>query len=175
MRASGMHSGPGYRGQMRPGEAMKGFKNFLMQGNFVTLAVAVVIGVALNTVVQALVADLITPLITAAGGGKTNFANLAATVHGGVFKYGLVLNALLSFIIIALVVYYFLVAPNERLTTLASRKKAATTRDCPECLSTIPIGATRCMYCTAQVPPVATPAADVPQPRRFRHGHVASE
>jgi large conductance mechanosensitive channel len=153
---------------------MKGFKKFLMQGNFVTLAVAVVIGVALNTVVQALVADLITPLITAAGGGKTNFASLSVTVHGGVFKYGLVINALLSFLIIAAVVYYMLVAPSDRLTALATRNKVATTRDCPECLSTIPVGARRCMYCTADVAPVPPPA-DVPQPRRARHGQVAPE
>jgi large conductance mechanosensitive channel len=154
---------------------MKGFRNFLMQGNFVTLAVAVVIGVALNTVVQALVSDLITPLITAAGGGKVNFASLTATIHGGQFKYGLVLNALLSFVIIALVVYYFLVAPNARLTALATRNKAATTRECPECLSTIPVGAKRCMYCTAEVAPVPAPTADVPQQRRPGRHHLASE
>jgi large conductance mechanosensitive channel len=154
---------------------MKGFRNFLMQGNFVTLAVAVVIGVALNAVVQALVTDIITPLITAAGGGKVNFASLRVTVHHGVFAYGAVLNALLSFVIIALVVYYFLVAPNARLTALASRNKAATTRDCPECLSTIPVGAKRCMYCTAEVAPVPAPVTDVPQPRRPGRHHLASE
>ena len=153
---------------------MKGFRTFLMQGNFVTLAVAVVIGVALNTVVQALVADIITPLITAAGGGHVNFKNLSATVHGGVFAYGLVLNALLAFIVIAAVVYFMLVSPSEKVTARLNRNKAATTRDCPECLSTIPIGATRCMHCTAQVPPVAA-AADVPQPRRARHSQPAPE
>jgi large conductance mechanosensitive channel len=154
---------------------MKGFRNFLMQGNFVTLAVAVVIGVALNAVVQALVSDLITPLISAAGGSKVNFANLTATIHGSQFKYGLVLNALLSFVIIALVVYYFLVMPNARLTALANRNKAATTRECPECLSTIPVGAKRCMYCTAEVAPDQPPAAGVPQPRRPGRHHLASE
>lgn len=153
---------------------MKGFKNFLMRGNLIDLAVAVVIGVAFNTVVQALVDDLITPLITAAGGGKTTFANLAVTIHHSVFPYGKFLNALLSFLIIAAVVYFLLVAPTTRLTALANRKKAATTRDCPECLSTIPLGAKRCMYCTAELDPVPPPAAtDVPQPRRARH--LASE
>lgn len=154
---------------------MKGFKNFLMQGNFVTLAVAVVIGVALNAVVQALVSDLITPLITAAGGGHVNFANLAVTVRGSAFKYGLVLNALISFLVIAAVVYYALVAPNNRLTALANRNKAATTRECPECLSTIPVGAKRCMYCTAEITPVESPTPDVPQQRRPGRHHLASE
>jgi large conductance mechanosensitive channel len=154
---------------------MKGFRNFLMQGNFVTLAVAVVIGVALNAVVQALVADLITPLISAADGSKVNFASLKVTVRGSVFAYGAVLNALLSFLVIAAVVYFLLVAPSNRLIALASRNKAATTRECPECLSTIPIGAKKCMYCTAEVAPVQTPAADVPQQRRPGRHHLASE
>jgi large conductance mechanosensitive channel len=154
---------------------MKGFRNFLMQGNFVTLAVAVVIGVALNAVVQALVADLITPLISAADGSKVNFASLKVTVRGSVFAYGAVLNALLSFLVIAAVVYFLLVAPSNRLIALASRNKAATTRECPECLSTIPVGAKKCMYCTAEVAPVQTPAADVPQQRRPGRHHLASE
>jgi len=154
---------------------MKGFRNFLMQGNFVTLAVAVVIGVALNAVVQALVADLITPLISAAGGSKVNFASLKVTVRGSVFAYGAVLNALLSFLVIAAVVYFLLVSPSNRLIALASRNKAATTRECPECLSTIPIGAKKCMYCTAEVAPVQTSAADVPQQRRPGRHHLASE
>jgi large conductance mechanosensitive channel len=152
---------------------MKGFRNFLMRGNLIDLAVAVVIGVAFNAVVQALVADIITPLITAAGGGKTSFANLKFHVGHSPFPYGLFLNAVLSFFIIAAVVYFLLVAPSTRLTAIAARRKAATTRDCPECLSTIPVGATRCMYCTAEVPPVPPPAPEVPQPRRARH--LASE
>jgi large conductance mechanosensitive channel len=154
---------------------MSGFRKFLMRGNFIDLAVAVVIGVALNAVVQALVADLITPLISAAGGSKVNFANLQVTIGHSALRYGLVLNALLSFLVIAAVVYYLLVAPSDRLTTRFTRNKAATTRDCPECLSTIPIGAVRCMYCTSQVAPVEAPAPTVPQPRGARHGHVASE
>jgi large conductance mechanosensitive channel len=152
---------------------MKGFRSFLMRGNLIDLAVAVVIGVAFNAVVQALVTDIITPLITAAGGGKTSFANLKAHIGSSVFAYGLVLNSILSFVIIAAVVYYVLVAPSARMTAFANRRKAATTRECPECLSTIPVGATRCMYCTAEVPPVPAPPAEVPQPRRARH--LASE
>jgi large conductance mechanosensitive channel len=154
---------------------MSGFRKFLMRGNLIDLAVAVVIGVAFNAIVQALVTDMITPLISAAGGGKVTFAKLTFSVRGGVFQYGLVLNALLSFLIIAAVIYYLVVAPSARLSALAARKKAATDRECPECLSTIPVGASRCMYCTSQVPPVQVPGGEVPQPRRARHGHLASE
>jgi large conductance mechanosensitive channel len=154
---------------------MKGFRNFLMRGNLIDLAVAVVIGVAFNAVVQALVADLITPLITAAGGGKVNFQNLKVKINGGTFAYGAFLNVLLSFIVIAAVVYFLIVAPSTRLTALATRNKAATTRECPQCLSTIPVGATRCMYCTSEVPPVQPPAPEVPQQRRGRHGQLAPE
>jgi large conductance mechanosensitive channel len=152
---------------------MSGFRKFLMRGNLIDLAVAVVIGVAFNAVVQALVNDLITPLISAAGGAKVNFASLTFSIGSSDFRYGLFLNALLSFVIIAAVVYFLLVAPTARLTVLAARKKAAADRECPECLSTIPVGARRCMYCTAEVGPWQPPSADVPQPRRARH--LASE
>lgn len=153
---------------------MSGFKKFLMQGNFLQLAVAVVIGVAINAVVTALVADLITPLIGAAGGGHVSFSKLSVTVNHQKIPYGLVLNAVLAFIVIAAVVYFLLVSPSERLTARLARNKAATTRDCPECTSTIPIAATRCMYCTTEVPAVPV-ATDVPQQRRSRHGILPSE
>jgi large conductance mechanosensitive channel len=130
---------------------MKGFRKFLMQGNIIDLAVAVVIGVAFNAVVQALVKDMITPLITAIIG-----------------------DHIISFLLIAAVVYWFIVAPSAKMTALANRNKAATDRPCPECLSTIPIGAKRCMYCTTDVPPVAPPT-DVRPPRRPRHGFLAPE
>jgi large conductance mechanosensitive channel len=152
---------------------MSGFRKFLMRGNLIDLAIAVVVGVAFNAVVHALVNDLITPLITAIG-GQPNFGSLFFEVHKSHFKYGDFLNSVVSFTIIAAVVYYLVVAPAARLTALADRRKAATTRDCPECLSTIPAGAKRCMYCTAEVAPVP-PSADVPQPRRgARHGHLFS-
>lgn len=154
---------------------MRGFRNFLMRGNLIDLAVAVVVGVAFNDVVQALVSDLVTPLISAATGSKVTFAGLSFTVGHGVFKYGLFLNALLSFVVIAAVVYYLLVAPAARLTAIAARRKAATDRECPECLSQIPVGARRCMYCTSEVQPVQAAPADVPRPRRARHGHLAPE
>jgi len=154
---------------------MSGFKKFLMRGNLVDLAVAVVIGVAFNAIVQALVKDMVTPLITAIVGNKTSFANLSFKVHNSTFYYGAVINALISFLVIAAVVYYLIVAPAARLTALAQRKQAATDRQCPECLSTIPIDARRCMYCTSEVPAVPPPATGVPAPRHSRHGNLAPE
>ena len=137
---------------------MRGFRQFLLRGNLIDLAVAVVIGVAFNTVVQALIADIITPLIAAIG-GKPNFASLSFTVNKSHFLYGSFINAVLSFAIIAAVIYYLVVTPSTRITAIATRNKEATERDCPECLQSIPVKATRCMYCTAQVPPVGRPTA----------------
>jgi large conductance mechanosensitive channel len=132
---------------------MSGFRKFLLRGNLVDLAVAVVIGVAFNAVVQALIADIITPLIAAIA-GKPKFGALTFTIHNSTFAYGLFINALLSFVIIAAVIYYLVVSPMNRIMSLAQRNKDATTRTCPECASEIPVVATRCMYGTAEVPPV---------------------
>jgi large conductance mechanosensitive channel len=155
---------------------MSGFKKFLMRGNLIDLAVAVVIGVAFNAIVQALVKDLVTPLIGAIGGQhQKDFSKLFFTLRGSQFYYGAVVNAVLSFVVIAAVVYYLIVAPASRLTALAARKQAATTRECPDCLSQIHVAASKCMYCTSQVPPVPAPAADVPVPRQARHRHLAAE
>ena len=153
---------------------MSGFRKFLMRGNIIDLAVAVVIGVAFNAIVHALVNDMITPLITAIVGDHINFNNLSFKVHGSTFTYGAVINEAISFLVIAAVVYWLIVAPAARLTALANRNKAAADRPCPECTSTIPIAAKRCMYCTAEVPPVALPT-NVPAPRRARHGYLTSE
>ena len=135
---------------------MGGFRKFLFRGNLIDLAVAVVIGVAFNAVIQALIADIITPLIAAAG-GKPNFSSLSFTFNHSHFLYGSFINSVLAFVIIALVIYYLVVAPSMKITDLASRNKAATQRECPECLQQIPVAATRCMYCTAEVPPVSQP------------------
>jgi len=135
---------------------MGGFRKYLFRGNLIDLAVAVVIGVAFNTVIQALIADIITPLIAAIG-GKANFSSLSFTVNKSHFLYGSFFNALISFVIIAAVVYYLIVSPAAKITDLTTRQKEATERDCPECLSSIPIKAKRCMYCTSEVPPVAPP------------------
>lgn len=148
---------------------MGGFRKFLFRGNLIDLAVAVVVGVAFNAVVQALIADFITPLIAAIG-GKPNFGALAFTVHSSTFHYGAFINSALSFLIIAAVVYYIIVSPAARVTALATRSNAATQRDCPECLSSIPVAARRCMYCTSEVPPVPQPRQEDPAPRFGRHG-----
>jgi large conductance mechanosensitive channel len=135
---------------------MSGFRKFLLRGNLIDLAVAVVIGVAFNAVVQALIADIIMPLIGAIA-GQPHFGALTFTIHHSKFSYGLFINAALAFVIIAAVIYYLVVSPMNRVMSLAQRNKDATTRTCPECASEIPVVATRCMYCTAEVPPI-TPA-----------------
>jgi large conductance mechanosensitive channel len=134
---------------------VQGFKKFLLRGNLIELAVAVVIGIAFGAIVTSLVKDLITPLIAAIG-GKPDFSGLYFTVNNSKFAYGDFINALISFVIIAAVVYFLVVSPVVKLTARLQRKQEATDRECPECLSEIPVMATRCMYCTALVPPVAT-------------------
>ncbi len=152
---------------------MSGFRKFLMRGNLIDLAVAVVIGVAFTAIVTALVTDLITPLIAAIG-GKPDFSKLTFTVHHSKFLYGSFINALLAFVIIAAVVYFVIVAPAARMQTRLTRRQEATTKECPECLSTIPVGARRCMYCTAVLAEQgAPPPTDVPQQRQGRHGQFA--
>lgn len=136
---------------------MSGFRKFLLRGNLVDLAIAVVIGTAFAAVVTALVKDLITPLIAAIG-GQPNFANLSFMVNHSKFSYGDFVNALISFVIIAAVVYFLVVTPVGRLFDLLSRKQAATERECPACLSAIPIAARKCMYCTTDLTPPAMTA-----------------
>ncbi|MFI0451224.1 large conductance mechanosensitive channel protein MscL [Actinomadura sp. 6N118] len=132
---------------------MDGFKKFLLRGNLVELAVAVVIGTAFGALVTALVSSFITPLIAAIG-GKPDFASLYFTVNGSKFPYGIFLNALISFLIIAAVVYFLVVQPVAALLARMNRNKEATERDCPACLSEIPLKATRCKFCTTEL---ATP------------------
>ena len=132
---------------------MSGFRKFILRGNVVELAIAVVIGAAFGTVVQALVKDLITPLIGAFG-GVPDFSAIFFTVNNSRFLIGDFINALLSFLIVAAVVYYFVVLPVNRLMTRFKPKAALvpeTTRDCPYCLSSIPKAATRCAFCTSEV------------------------
>jgi large conductance mechanosensitive channel len=133
---------------------LKEFRDFVLRGNVVDLAVAVVIGAAFGAVVTALVADFITPLIAAIG-GQPDFSALTFTINDSVFKYGDFINKLLSFLIIAAVIFFLVVKP---LNTLMKRLKPETpvdqpTRACPECLSDIPKPASRCAFCTAQVTP----------------------
>jgi large conductance mechanosensitive channel len=132
---------------------MKGFKQFLMRGNVIDLAVAVVIGGAFGAVVTALVKDLLTPLIAAIV-GKPDFSAIAASVHGSTFLIGDFVNALVAFVLIAAAVYFFVVLPMNALTARLRRGDVPpdpTTKTCAECLSVIPIGARRCAFCTSQV------------------------
>jgi large conductance mechanosensitive channel len=135
---------------------VKGFRTFLLRGNLIDLSVAVVIGVAFNSVVQAMVNDIITPLISAIA-GKPNFGKLTFAIGRATFSYGLFMNALISFLIIAVVIYFLVVAPVAKVLAVFDRRQAAKDRECPECLSQIPLKAKRCMYCTAVVPPPDTP------------------
>jgi large conductance mechanosensitive channel len=131
---------------------MKGFKQFLLRGNLVDLAVAVVIGLAFKAVVDALVKDIITPLIAAIG-GKPDFSQLTFTINNSRFLYGDFINAVVSFVIIAAVVYYLVVLPVNTLIQRSRREPPAdpTTKKCPECLSEIPLDARRCAFCTALI------------------------
>ena len=128
---------------------LKDFKAFLLRGNVVDLAVAVVIGAAFGAVITSFVTNLLTPLIAIPG--KTDFSDLKFTVGGGTFNYGQFLNDLLAFLLIAAAIFFFVVKP---INALMARRKTetdveSTTKDCPECLSSIPSGARRCAFCTA--------------------------
>ena len=133
---------------------MKDFRDFLLRGNLVDMAVGVVIGVAFSAVVTALVSDLITPLIAAIG-GRPDFGFLHFTINHSAFLYGAFLNSLISFLVIAAVVFFLVIRPVNRLMAMRRTEPdvAATTHACPECLSQIPLGARRCAFCTAQVAP----------------------
>jgi len=127
---------------------VKGFKAFLLRGNVVELAIAVVIGVAFGVVITAFVKDLVTPLIAAIG-GQPDFSSMSFTLNKSKFLYGDFLNALIAFIIIAAVIYFFVVIPYTALMQRARKEPPAdpTTKKCPECLSEIPIDARRCAFC----------------------------
>jgi large conductance mechanosensitive channel len=135
------------------------FRQFLLRGNVIDLAVGIVIGAAFNEVVQTFVKALLTPLI-AAMFGKPDFSALAFTINQSKFQYGLFLNALISFLIIAFAVFFFVVKPVNTLTSLARHREPPdpNTRKCPECLSEIPLQARRCAFCTAEVGAVGPPA-----------------
>jgi len=130
---------------------VKGFKQFLMRGNVVDLAVAVVMGAAFGAVVTALVKDLITPIIAAIV-GKPDFSGIVFSVNGSKFPIGDFINALVSFLLISAAVYFFVVLPINTVMERVRRGQAPpdpTTKTCPECLSTIPIAARRCAFCTS--------------------------
>ena len=138
---------------------LKEFRAFILRGNVVDLAVGVVIGAAFTSVVNALVRDLITPIIAAVG-GEQDFGALAFTINGSRFAYGDFLNELLTFLLVATVVFFLVVKPMNTLTARfrPEPKADAPTRPCPECLSGIPAAAQRCAFCTASVAPAAPQA-----------------
>lgn len=132
---------------------LKDFKKFILRGNVVDLAVAVVIGGAFSAIVMALVKDLVTPLIAAIG-GKRDFSNLYFTINNSKFMYGDFINAVISFILIASVIFFLVVQPLNKFIAYSSRNKPPeepSEKKCPECLSKIPKAATRCAFCTAKL------------------------
>lgn len=134
---------------------LKDFRKFILRGNVVDLAVAVVVGGAFGAIVTALVKDMVTPLIAAIG-GKPNFSALTFTVNGSKFMYGDLINAVISFLAIASVVFFFVVQPLNKLMSHlkpADDVERPAERSCPECLSAIPAAASRCKFCTAQLVP----------------------
>ena len=135
---------------------MKGFRDFILRGNVVELAVAVVIGAAFGAVVTAFVKDLLTPLIAAVG-GEPDFAALDFTVNGSRFAYGDFINAMITFLIIAAVVFFFVVKPVNELLSKYRPETAVdqVTEPCPECLSDVPVAARRCAFCTTELTPQA--------------------
>jgi large conductance mechanosensitive channel protein len=132
---------------------MRGFKTFLLRGNVVDLAVGVVIGVAFGAVVTAFVKDLVTPLVAAIF-GKPDFSSLTFTINNSKFSYGDFVNAVVAFLVVAAVIYFFVVVPYTALVARSRKEPPAdpTTKKCPECLSEIPIDARRCAFCGELVP-----------------------
>lgn len=125
---------------------LKGFRDFILRGNVIDLAVAVIIGAAFSAITNSLVTDVFNPLLAAIV-GKPDFSALTLTVHGGVIKYGNFLNALISFVLNAGVVYFFIVLPMQKLLARLHPPAATTTKPCAQCLSDIPLAATRCKFC----------------------------
>lgn len=132
---------------------MKGFKAFLLRGNVVDLAIAVVIGVAFGAVITAFVKDLVTPLIAALG-GKPDFSAFYFTINKSRFLYGDFIDVVLAFVIIAAVIYFLVVLPYNAAIERSRKEPPAdpTTKKCPECLSEIPKDARRCAFCTSPQP-----------------------
>ncbi len=135
---------------------MRDFKAFLLRGNLVDMATGIVIGLAFAAVVTAFVGDLVTPLIAAIF-GKPDFGALSFTINGSEFHYGDFLNALIAFVLVAVVLFFVVIKPVNALVARSRNEPPAdpTTRNCPECLSEIPLEAKRCAFCTTEVAPLA--------------------
>lgn len=151
----------GERGLHAGFRELGGFQKFILRGNVVDLAVGIVIGAAFTTVVNGFVKDIITPLIPANKNQNLSILTLPAP-FGGKILLGDFINDVIAFLIVAAVIYFFVVRPVNALQDRFQPHKEPekpTTRDCPFCLSTVPLAATRCAYCTAQLPPADAPAA----------------
>ena len=136
-------------------EMFEGFRKFMMRGNVLDLAIAVVIGGAFGQVVKALVADIITPIVAMIF-GKPDFGGLSFTINNSNFLYGDLINNIITFVSIAAAIYFIVVKPMEVLQARRAQPAVGpTTRPCPECLSDIPLKATRCAFCTTVVTPAA--------------------
>jgi large conductance mechanosensitive channel len=125
---------------------LKGFRDFVLRGNVIDLAVAVIIGAAFTSIVASLTKDIINPLIAAIV-GKPDFSALVLHVNGGVVTYGNFINAVIAFLLLAFVIYFFLVLPTNHLLAKMKGPEAATIKTCGECLSEIPLAAHRCKFC----------------------------
>jgi large conductance mechanosensitive channel len=136
---------------------MSGFKKFLLRGNLVELAVAFVVGAAFAGLVKDFASSFITPLIALLG-GKPDYTKLAVTIDGTTFPYGIFVTSAIAFVITAAIVYFLVVLPTTKLIERMDRGKEAVERECPQCLSEIPIKASRCRYCTSEV----VPATEIP-------------
>ncbi|NKZ06552.1 large conductance mechanosensitive channel protein MscL [Actinomadura latina] len=136
---------------------MSGFKKFLFRGNLVDLAVAFVVGAAFASLVKDFANSFITPLIALLG-GKPDYTRLAVTIDGTTFPYGIFVTSAVAFAITAVIVYFLVVLPTAKLIERMDRGKEAGERECPQCLSEIPVKARRCRYCTAQL----VPATEIP-------------
>ena len=131
----------------------KDFKSFVLRGNTVDLAVAVVIGAAFGAIVSSLVKDILTPLIAAVA-GKPNFSNLYLTINHSKILYGDFMNAAFAFLIVAATMFFLVVQPINKLVAFSGRRKSTddpATKKCPECLSVVPNAATRCAFCTSKI------------------------
>ena len=134
---------------------LKEFRDFLLRGNLLEIAVGLVLALAFTMVVNSLVEDLLTPLIAAIF-GKPDFSGLTFTINESTFRYGEFLNAVIAFLLIAAVLFFLVVKPTNALAARrADHEEEAITRQCPECLSEIPVGARRCAFCTVEVVPSA--------------------
>ena len=144
---------------------MKGFRSFLLRGNVVDLAVGIVIGAAFTAVVNGFVNAFLNPIVGLITKKSGNFTSAHFTVNGVPFPYGALVSALISFVLIAFVIYYFVVMPVNRLHMrfFPEKDSDVKTKDCPECLSTVPAAATRCSFCTIPL----TVAVEMPKQEQY--------